>query len=168
MDKKVQNTQFTNGMRPGPQAPHTPAPQSYSSRGRNNKKLLWIVGTLILLAAILTAVFFYSSRSQVDSSKYQAVFLTNGQVYFGKLNDYYTERPYVTDVYYIQAPNGTSTENAEAPSDNANQQLVKLGSEVHAPENKIILNKQSILFVENLTSEGKVMELIEESKKSDK
>ena len=95
--------------------------------------------------------------NQVDGSKYQAVFLSNGQVYFGKLHGYYTGRPYLTDVYYIQSP---TTSSSGSSSTDTNQQLVKLGSEVHAPENEMILNKSSILFVENLTDKSKVVQLM--------
>lgn len=128
----------------------------------NDKKIWWVsAGIILIIALIVSALLFAFNRSQIDSSKYQAVFLTNGQVYFGKLHDYYTSRPYLTDVYYIQAPegNGTSATNV----DTSNQQLVKLGSELHAPQNTLILNKDSVLFVENLTDEGKVVQLIKES-----
>jgi len=150
------------------QSTHTGGEASRKQRnsngyGRRLSRFNWIVigviTTLILAVTIASFVFF--SRSQIDSSRYQAVFLSNGQVYFGKLHGYYGDRPYLTNVYYIQGTSdGTSSESTAT---NENQQLVKLGSEIHAPDNTLILNKPSILFVENLTDEGNVMKLINES-----
>lgn len=130
-------------------------------QNRDSKKIWWISGVVILVVALLVASLLHLTRSQIDTNKYQAVFLSNGQVYFGKLHDYYSDRPYLTNVYYIQGSN--SGENAQDAANNGNQQLVKLGSEVHAPTNTMILNKSSILFVENLTEEGNVMKLIKEN-----
>lgn len=139
----------------------TPAPKQ-----RKSKKVWWIA-TIIVVVALAALGFvgryFWMGGSQVDSSKYQAVFLSNGQVYFGKLHAYYTEHPYLTDVYYIQA-NSTDTTKTSADT-NGNQQLIKLGGEIHAPEDEMILNKQSILFVENLTSGSKVVKLIQDGNK---
>lgn len=154
MDKQVQGTHSMDGIRPAmarnPQPPR-------KSRRLGGKKLWWLGGAIVVVIALTLGAYFTFFNSQIDSSKYQAVFLSNGQVYFGKLHGYYTGRPYLTDVYYIQG----STTGTSSTSTDTNQQLVKLGSELHAPEDEMILNKSSILFVENLTSNGKVVQLIE-------
>lgn len=119
---------------------------------------------LLLVLAVAAWLFFGKTNgSQIDSGKYQAVFLNNGQVYFGKLKGFYTDRPYLTDVYYIQAADGTA---ADANKEQANtQKLIKLGKEIHGPENKLILNKDSVLFVENLTDNSEVVKVIKSDKK---
>jgi len=155
MEKQVQEVRSTDGMK----SVQRTAQQGRHPRKRINKKLWWGIGIAIVILGIGAGGYLFLNRSQIDSSKYQAVFLTNGQVYFGKLHDYYTDRPYVTEVYYIQAPSDGNTASTDT-----NQQLVKLGSEVHAPHDTLILNKPSILFVENLTDDGKVAQLIEQSK----
>lgn len=111
---------------------------------------------LVIIAALIAAGLFAWSKmtNQIDGARYQAVFLTNGQVYFGKLHDYYGNRPYMTDVYYFQGSNAGGT------SQSSTQQLRKLGQEVHGPEQKLILNKDSILFVENLREDSSVVSAI--------
>jgi hypothetical protein len=116
------------------------------------------VVALLLLGAVIT---WQLLSTQIQSDKYQAVFLNNGQVYFGKLHGYYGSRPYMTDVHYFQA----NSQTAAAESNSSNQLLVKLGSEVHAPEGKLILSKDAILFVENLTENSKVTKAIENENK---
>lgn len=136
----------------------TPAPKA--ARGNMFKKFWWIPVVVLLIA--LGAWYFLKnsagSSSQINASKYQAVFLNNGQVYFGKLHGFYGDKPYLTDVYYIQAEDGTA---ADENKEQANtQKLIKLGKEIHGPENTLILNKNSVLFVENLTDESSVVKAI--------
>jgi len=167
---------YNNNNRPSgaPQTSRPVAPRPASSeatnsvshkRGRSSKKLLfWIGGIVIVVALLVTAYLLFFNPDKVNGSRYQAVFLSNGQVYFGKLHGYYGSHPYLTDVYYIQAQNGTTDSKTTATANNS--QLIKLGEEVHKPENLMILNKESILFVENLQTDSQVAKLIQSNDKS--
>lgn len=126
------------------------------TRSRRLSKKILLIGAVALVVLAAYLMWSYAS-TQIMGDRYQAVFLSNGQVYFGKLHDYYTGRPYMTDVYYFQA-NSQSGNSSQGSA--GNQLLVKLGQEIHAPENKLILNTNSIMFVENLTDNGKVVEAI--------
>lgn len=44
-------------------------------------------------------------------------------------------------------------------------QLIKLGDEIHGPEDEMILSKDQVLFYENLKTDGKVAQSIEKYKK---
>jgi len=153
-----------------PAAPRSAAPSSLSSNssrshGRSPRKLwFWIGGIVIVIALLVAAYLLFFNPDKVNSSRYQAVFLSNGQVYFGKLHGFYGEHPYLTDVYYIQAQNDQSGSKTAAPAGNTS--LIKLGEEVHKPEGTMILNKSSILFVENLQTDSQVSKLIENNDKS--
>lgn len=97
-------------------------------------------------------------------SGYSAVFLTNNQVYFGKLEGENSDYPRLKDVYYLkvngplQPPPAT---NSAAPADIS---LVKLGEELHGPSDEIRFNKSQILFIEDLKTDSKVYKAIEEFK----
>ncbi len=90
-----------------------------------------------------------------SAEKYQAVFLQSGQVYFGRLSD--TSGDYVTlsDVYYLK-------EASELTQSNLN--LVKLGGELHGPEDTIYIRKESITFWENMKDTSRVVQSIQGSK----
>lgn len=118
-----------------------------------------VLAIVLVIAALLVVDRVFLSATGVDKDKYQAVFLTNGQAYFGKLHDYGTQKPYMSDVYYFQA--GDTPQGDEGQQ--ATQTLVKLGDEIHKPEDKLILNREAILFVENLSGEGSVVQAIEEN-----
>lgn len=125
--------------------------------------LVWVAAVVVLLGALVA--WYLLTPKHIDQDKYQAVFLTNGQVYFGKLHDYGSARPYVTDVYYIQANEGALSADPEAEADAENTQtLVKLGDEIHKPEDKMILNPDAILFVENIADDSGVAEAIKTNK----
>jgi len=139
---------------------------------RDKKKLpkLKLIAIAVGVLVVLGAVFWWMGQQsnvagQIDKSKYQAVFFTNGQVYFGKLTkvdgDYYK----LTDVFYIQEAQKTTTESDNPQETDTSQQgtspqLVKLGGEIHGPEDAMIINRDQVLFFENLKNDGKVSDVI--------
>ena len=46
--------------------------------------------------------------------------------------------------------------------------LTKLGGEIHGPEDKMIVNRQQVLFIENLKPDSKVVQLIKDHKLGNK
>lgn len=109
-----------------------------------------------------------NNSSAIDTSKYQAVFLTNGQVYFGKLQSYDSEYMKLTDIFYLQTNSGDNTDSKnpqKTTSDNGDVRLVKLGDEIHGPEDQMVISKDQMLFYENLKPKGKVAQSIDEFKK---
>jgi len=136
-----------------------------SKRGKGRKKLVAISIAVIILAAaiVLAALMVYRSsvNSLIDTSKYQAVFLTNGQSYFGKLQPAGGSYMELTDIFYLQTKPTDSTAPQQAtPDTSAQVQLVKLGDEIHGPSDQMIIDKSQILFFENLKSDGKVAQSI--------
>lgn len=94
----------------------------------------------------------------VGRARYQAVFLTNGQAYFGR----YVERlgPYIKidDPYYIQQ---TRTASEEAP---AEQKLVRRGTELHVPAGAMLIPKSAILFVEDLGESSQFAQFMDQDR----
>ena len=90
---------------------------------------------------------------------YQAVLLSNGLVYFGKVNNVNNRFLTLTDVYYVQI----RTSVAGAPQKQPPNVLIKRGSEWHAPD-RMTINMQDIVFIEPVTPNSTVSWLIQESK----
>jgi hypothetical protein len=135
------------------------------SRGRFLKKLIIgiIILALFIIAGTVISKQFASSGPQIDTSKYQAVFLTSGQVYFGKLQNSNGDYLTLTNVFYLQAKTDTSTAGnpQKASPSNANDvELIKLGNEIHGPEDKMVISHAQVLFYENLKSDGRVSQSI--------
>lgn len=109
----------------------------------------------------------------VKASDWQAVFLTNGQVYFGKLEDVNENYPILEDIYYlqvqevpIQPAEPATEEEGVQPAQQTEQQtiLVKFGTELHKPMDKMYINKDHILMFEDLSSDSNVVIAIEDYK----
>jgi hypothetical protein len=126
-----------------------------------------IIGIVLLLAVVGWLVWsgLRNAGTAIDGSKYQAVFFTNGQVYFGKLQAFNDEYMKLSDVYYLQTDQEGDSENPQTTSNNQNDvQLIKLGDEIHGPEDEMVISKEQILFYENLKADGRVSQSIEQFK----
>ena len=140
------------------------------SRPKSNKGLLWTIVVILIVLIIGVVGWFVWSNSKtsttgIDSSKYQAVFLSNGQIYFGKLESFDDEYFRLTTGYSAQA---TTSEDGEAKTgsaatNNSDVQLIRLGDEVYGPENAIFITKQQVLHFENLKEDSKVTQLIDQN-----
>ena len=127
-----------------------------------------IIGAVVAVILLALAGWWILSRpngvsGSFDSNKMQAVFFTNGQVYFGKLHVVNQDYMKLTNIYYLQAKNSSSTkDNPQQTSSGSTSdvQLIKLGDEIHGPEDAMVFNKDQILFFENLKKDGNVSKTI--------
>lgn len=121
-----------------------------------------IIGVVVLVGAgWLVWSRVISPATAVDSSKYQVVFLTNGQFYFGKLQSLNGDYLKLTNVYYLQTENTDSSNGTASQSaTDGNYKLIKLGDEIHGPEDAMLISNRQVLYYENLKPDGKVAQLI--------
>lgn len=107
-----------------------------------------------------------SSGYFIQQDKYQVVVLANNQIYFGKLQRLNDQSYRLTNVYYLQQQDTTNASAEATPADQssstATPQLVKLGNELHGPEDAMFFNDSQVLYWENLKPDGKVSKSIEE------
>jgi hypothetical protein len=145
---------------------HT-APIQPKKKMRRRKPFIALV-ILVVIIAILAVISFKVKdtdiSSAINTSEYQAVFFTNGQVYFGKLSSINNAYFKLTTIFYLQSSatssTTTSSSNPQDTSSDSNVQLIKLGSEIHGPEDEMVINKDQLLFFENLKPTGKVSQSI--------
>lgn len=88
---------------------------------------------------------------QIDRNAYQAVFLTGGQQYFGKLA-YRGDHYLLSDVFYLSAP-----DQGQTPDPNRPLQLLKRGKELHGPKDPMIIPGNEVVFIENLRDDSDVV-----------
>ncbi len=121
---------------------------------------LLLVSIAALVAGIAIGLMQTTNNNEskfVQSSKYQAVFLNNGQVYFGNISSLNTRYVRLSNVYYL-------TQTGEAAS--SNYSLVKLGcQQIHDPLDQMLINRDQVTFWENLQNDGKVVKSINDFKK---
>lgn len=155
-----------------PKVVYRTAPKNTTEEKKSFKRLIFPIVSGILVILLGTAGWLLWSNSQatnvaIESNKYQAVFFTNGQVYFGKLQSLNGGYMKLTDIYYLQTQAGEQADakNPQQTSTDQNGvQLIKLGDEIHGPEDAMIISKDQVLFYENLKSDGKVAQSIDKYK----
>ena len=140
------------------------------------KTVLWLIIIVVLALVLLVVVnFLFSSETSfsrllnwVEPGKYQAVFLSNGQVYFGKVTDVNRDTLVLEDIYYLriaQALQAGSEDDEQITGDNFS--LIKLGNEIHGPQDRMSINLSHVLFVEDLGDDSKIVEAIGRYKSRD-
>ena len=116
---------------------------------------------VVLVIALLFAIVFGSPKSQSDyinNSKLQAVFLNTGQVYFGNVASINAQYLVLTNIFYLQT--NSSGASASTTNSSSNVSLVKLGCELHAPYDQMVINMQQVTFWENLQANGQVAQAV--------
>jgi hypothetical protein len=131
-------------------------------------KRLWTVILVVAVVVLLGVLYYFKViPGTIFSGRnvYQAVFLTNGQVYFGKLTNEKSTYAVLRDVFYLQITQAPQPlKPGETPPTNIN--VVKLGGELHSPQDEMRINRDQILFVEDLKPESRVVQAIEQFKKA--
>lgn len=149
----------------GASAVHTSAASRRKMIGGPRWFRVTVVALIACIAVIAIAIAFSfyvngSGEAQyISTDQYQAVFLNNGQVYFGKiksLNDHYLD---VTNIFYLSTQSAQPAASSKSSSNNKFS-LVKLGCELHGPEDQMIINSGQVTFWENLRSNGQVVQAI--------
>lgn len=161
-----------------------------------NKAWIWVVVVFILVLVIVGgAVFFLKPEwfgkktaitsstgtavtkiSDAKASGYSAVFLSNNQVYFGKVSDLNSEFATLKEVYYLKIQNSlvppqegdVKVENKDQPQQKNELTLIKMGNELHGPTDEIKINSKHILYVEELKEDSKVVKAIKEYQQKNK
>ena len=130
---------------------------------RNISQLCRVVGITagsIVVLGVVAWLFFCApwGQQRIMNDRYQAVYLTSGQIYFGKLQntsgDFLTlKTPYTAQ----QKANGDSTTQTETS-------LIKVTQQVYGPDDSIALRIDQVQFWQNLRPDSKIVQTIESSK----
>ncbi len=120
--------------------------------------ILLVVGIIVLIAIVVFLIVTILSTGQ---STWQAVFLVNGQTYFGHIVKEDAKSITLHDVHYLQMQQIPPAAEEEQPQQQLS--IFKLGdNEIHGPENEMRINWQHILFVEKLKKDSQVISTIEQ------
>jgi hypothetical protein len=120
--------------------------------------IVQVSGLILLLAvvALLAWPYVHTPAKPQFETEYQAVLLTGGQVYFGRLEGFGTSYPVLREVYYVQSQANPETKNVT-------NILIQRGKEWHGPD-RMYLNPGHIILVEPIRPDSQVAKLIAEKK----
>ena len=121
------------------------------------------LGALVVILLAAGGLVWWQGQNLAGFEKdWQAVFLTNGQVYFGKVVKSNQAEVIVEDIYYLQVtqPLQQTAEGEKKANPQNELSLVKLGSELHGPTDAMHINRDQILFIEDLKDDSSVTQAI--------
>ena len=124
---------------------------------------LWFRGVIHLIL-ILTLMFFVHGCGKSDQkikidTEYKAVFLDNGQVFFGKIEEIGPSYLMLKDVFYVQS----EVVQQDKDKKEVRNILVKRGSEWHGPDLMYITTRH-VVVIEPVSPSSRVAQLIKEAK----
>jgi len=116
------------------------------------KFLLVLLIPLFLWKFLPLDSFKRQNLLSIDPDKFQAVFLTNNQTYFGHISKMGEGELVLEKIYYFKASQETAS----------GQQLilVKLTDEIYGPEDVIYIPSNQISFWQNLRDDSQVVKMI--------
>ena len=109
---------------------------------------------LVFVLAFFGTQWWDFTVPTLGRAQYQAVFLTNGQTYFGRYYDRIGAFAKIEDVYYLQQ---TAAADPTAAPDT---RIVRRGRELHGPSSRMLVPKSAILFVEDLTDASPIAQFM--------
>ena len=125
--------------------------------------VLIVIVCIVLIGAIGGGVWAYmrgTAPSAVDTNVYQAVSVTDGQVYFGKVTFLSHNFVKITNAYYLQAQadskTASATDSAAKDASQQNMKLIKLGNKLYGPGSDIVIPGDKVLSYEALNPDGQV------------
>ncbi len=113
------------------------------------KKIFWIIAVIVVVVAVAvwTWIAIIAMHSPDGPSPYSAVYLTSGDVYFGKLS--WFPEPHMTDVWYLNRSVGANGQSEVS--------VAPLNGVFWGPVNEITFNSRQILFWTNLSNSSKLV-----------
>ncbi len=135
---------------------------------KKSRRKLWVLIIVVVFVLALAAGAYlaiskngpFNENNNIKTSENQALFLTNGQVYFGHLSGLNHKYVMITDIFYLQVQQSQSLQQGTGGDTSSQVSLAKLGNELHGPEDKMFISSDQVLFWENLKPDGKVSQAI--------
>jgi hypothetical protein len=119
----------------------------------------WLIALIITL--VLGATVDPRALPFTGSEKLSAVFLLDGQAYFGHLEDVpWSDTVGLTDVYYLDDASKTTTDLPVG--------LLKRGSELHGPADGMRIRRDKVLAIERVGADSLVARAIEAQRAVDR
>jgi hypothetical protein len=131
--------------------------QIISNKNRSCR-VSFTAGAIFLLGLMaLLGLMGCGSRDMDFPTEYQAVYMDNGQIFFGKLSATNSPFPILRDVFYVQAARDRDKKETK-------NLLIKRGvAELHRPD-FMRLNAQHIVVIEPVAPDSRVAQLIRQAK----
>lgn len=149
-----------------PRKEHAMPTQVRTFTAKNKRRL--IIAAILVLGIILAATvlrFFTSGIPGVDPSRYQAVFLSDGTVYVGKLGAIDDGHYKLSTAYLVTSNQAAVTSDKGTQGVTPSTALTRLENGLLGADNEMTIQRDKVLFYENLKTDGTAAKLIANDQK---
>ena len=133
--------------------------------GVNNRQGVSMINTvlIVLIVFIATAAGFFTIstlKHNSFSASFQVVVLDTGEVFFGTVKKNSKSAIELSNVYYLPI----DASDLFSPQFNSNElfSVIKIGNELHGPEDSMFITKEHIVFMQNLKEDSRIVSAIED------
>jgi len=117
-----------------------------------------IVVTFMCISLWQDGTFRNISQTIGFKNTFQAVFLSNGQLYFGKITEMTNEYIMMENPHFLQlAQEQAEIEEGVQPE----MQLISIKDEFHKPKDFVLIEKSSVIFIEELRDASQIADAIQ-------
>lgn len=135
-----------------------PRPSTHSIKKKSI--IIWLIIVIVIIIIGIVIIFRVFSQNK-NSPDWQAVFLSDGQVYFGKVVSESAKDVILRNIYYLKEPE-VLRQGSEIGQQGGDFVLIKLGNEIHGPYDEMRINRQHVLYIEDLKDDSKVVKAIKD------
>lgn len=138
-------------------------PKHAPVKGRATKIVLIIlifvlVVTFMLISLWQDGTFRNIYQSISFRSSFQAVFLSNGQLYFGKITEITNGYIKMEKPHFLQL---AQDQEDLAEGVQPEMQLISIKDEFHKPKDFVLIEKSSVIFIEELRDASQITDAIQ-------
>lgn len=117
----------------------------------------WVLLVVVIVVVVAAGIIGVATYRSARATQFQAVFLTNEQVYFGQIVRQSPSTIVLRSVYYLKVKQPL---DEVAKDQAADLTLVKLGNELHGPTDEMRISRDQVIFTEVLRSDSRVVQAI--------
>lgn len=155
----------------GPQAPAREVYRSSTPGDGASPKNRFVKPAIVVAIIIVLCVAGWivwsnlrdSGSVAIDSSKYQAVHLSSGNVFFGKLEIINDEHLKLTEVFYAETVESDQAAEGQQGGENTTK-LIPFEDYIYGPEDEMVIDRSQVVFFTNLKSDSGAGKLINDHK----
>lgn len=138
--------------------------EKYFAKLRSVKGHIVLTVSFVLVGIVsivwLAQQVYQANLQRIDTSKYQVVYLVNGQAYFGRLQNTSGDFLVLKSPYIAQSIENTDKEATDTDSATTQTTLLKVTDQIYGPDNSIALKSSQVAFWQNLRDDSKVSQAI--------
>lgn len=137
------------------------------SKLKSSKSSLVLAITAVVVSVVgvvwLMQQLYQANLQRIDTSKYQVVYLVNGQAYFGKLQNTSGDFLVVKSPYIAQSVENAASDSTESAG-STQTTILKVTDQVYGPDDSIAIKSSQVAFWQNLRDDSKVTKAIDSQK----